>query len=140
MQRRITYLLDQLDLDPRGVPASNLVFVRSKRAGELGHRFEELAAQCWPFHQAVIDGLGVKVVLCLGRRATDQVRKQLGTHRLIDSFSENNKRKWSTRVYSGDETPLVIGVTHPSVADWTASATDPTGLIRQHAKARLAGG
>ena len=92
MQRGVLHLFKRLQLNPGEVPASELVFLCSKSLAEIP--FERLAEQCWPFHQAVIDRLGVKVVVCIGKRAGKFVRRQLNAHKPIDWFSERNKRGW----------------------------------------------
>ena len=63
MQPRILHMFKMVGLDPGAVPASNLVFVRSRRERDIVDVFETLAHRCWPFHRNVIDTLCPKVVL-----------------------------------------------------------------------------
>jgi uracil-DNA glycosylase len=78
MQPRMLHMLASLGLDPRAVPASNVVFVRSSTEAMLQGEKESLLRACWPVHQAVIDALGVRVVLCFGGIAGRWVREELG--------------------------------------------------------------
>ena len=55
MQPRVLHLCRRLNLDPALVPASNLVFLRSRREAHLKDKYRALAEKCWPFHNAVND-------------------------------------------------------------------------------------
>jgi len=123
------HLFSQLQLDPQQVPASNLVFVRSARAKELQPEFNQLAQACWPFHARVIEELGVSTILCFGRRCGNWVRKQLNAHTQTGEFIEQNDRHWKSSAYTSDNGITVIIATHPSIADWTNPATDPSQLV-----------
>ena len=131
MQPRVLWLLRQLNRDPGNVPASNLVFERSARAVDIGDRFRELAELCWPFHQSVIEHLGVRVVLCFGKRCGECVRKRLKATNRVDEFVENNNRKWKSTAFMNPDGIAVVVATHPSIADWTKAATDPTPLVQR---------
>ena len=67
LQRRMLHMFRKLNLNPGEVPASNLVFVRSERKAKLSGEFSQLAKECWTFHEAVVNKLRVRVILCLGR-------------------------------------------------------------------------
>ena len=58
MQKGVQHLFENTDLVADATPASNCIFVRTRRANKLRNRrgLEEL---CWPFHKAVIERLGV---------------------------------------------------------------------------------
>ena len=131
LQRGVMHLCDRLELDPGEVPASEVVFLRSRSLNEFEGNFEQLADQCWPFHQAVIDRLGVKVVACIGKRAGNWVRHQLNAHELIDWFSERNKRRWESHSHRSKKGIIVVTLSHPSQADWTKPASDPTMLVKR---------
>jgi hypothetical protein len=131
LQRRILHLFSQLQLDPQQVPASNLIFVRSARAKDLQPEFNQLAQACWPFHARVIEELGVSTILCFGRRCGNWVRKQLDAHNPTGEFIEQNARRWRNSAYTSDNGITVIIATHPSIADWTNPATDPSQLVAQ---------
>ena len=131
LQRRMLHMFRKLNLDPGEVPASNLVFVRSERKAKLVGDFSQLARECWPFHQAVVDRLKVRTILCLGQDPGDWVCEQLGARSQVDEFIEKNNRKWKSRVYRNATGLTVVVATHPSRVDWTAPSTDPTELIQR---------
>jgi hypothetical protein len=131
MQPRVLYLLHQVKLDPRNVPASNVIFERSAREKDINNRFRELVEVCWPFHQAVIERLGVRVVLCFGKSSGLWVCKKLEANKLVDQFVENNNRHWTSASYTNSNGIAVVVATHPSVADWTNSASDPSHLVKK---------
>jgi hypothetical protein len=131
MQPRVLHLLRSLKLDPGAVPASNIVFLRSRREDSIDGNLEELAEACWPFHRRVIEELNVRTVLCFGQTAGKWVCNQLGADRLIAQFVEQNNRRWkSTSFRNIDGITVVVG-THPSIVDWTSPTTDPSELVRQ---------
>ncbi len=129
MQRRMLYLFGRLELDPGNVPASNLIFLRSRREDQLDGDVQELASQCWPFHQNVIEQLGVRVIVCLHKRTTSWVCNQADAHTQVDEFTERNGRRWHSRTFISPEGLIVVGLTYPGRADWTTPATDPTHLV-----------
>lgn len=129
-QRRLRHLLKGLGLEPRRVPMSNVIYVRSPRSEHLDEADLGLVARLWPFHRAVIETLRVRVVVCLGGKAGSVVRERLGTTRLVDRFVERNDRQWSSEAWRNEDGLGVAVLTHPSVADWTNPAADPTPLVR----------
>lgn len=129
MQPRVLHMMRSLGLDPRHVPASNVVFVRSARESDLEGEKRSLLSACWPVHQAPIEGLGVKAVLCLGGTAGKWVREALDAHHLVDSFSEANGRRWTSQAHRNSQGRYVLTLTHPSIAAWNVPSTDPTPLV-----------
>ena len=131
MQPRILHLLGRLGLDPGTVPASNVVFVRSRRLDKLKRAdFKRFAEVCWPFHRAVIDTIEPRVVLCLGGDAAKFVRKKVGANERIGGFIEANNRRWPSEVFRNGDGLVVVRAAHPSRSDWTNPATDPSGLVK----------
>ena len=131
MQPRVTDLLGRLGLEPGTVPASNVIFLRSRREGTLAGELERLAETCWPFHRAVIEHVRPTVILCLGKTAGEFVRRKAGALDQVDTFVERNGRCWKSRTFANADGLKVVVVTHPSVADWTAPETDPSELVRR---------
>jgi uracil-DNA glycosylase family 4 len=129
MQPRLLYMFKTLGLDPGAVPASNLLFVRSRRQGDVAQEVQCFANLCWPFHRYVIETLQPKVVLCLGQTAGKFVCAKVGAHERYATFTEQNKRRWQSNAYCSSAGLKVVVATHPSIADWTASSTDPTALV-----------
>ena len=127
LQPRVLHLFKRIGRDPRRIPCSNLIFVRSSRAANLSH--DNLEELCWPVHQAIIERLRPRVVLCLGNQVGDRVPRRLDANEPIGEFIEANKRKWTSRAHKSPDGRIVLSLTHPSIADWTASPTDPSSLV-----------
>lgn len=130
MRLRVLYLLDQLGRKSSQVPASNAIFVRTRRAEHLSGEGAYLRRVCWQFHEAVIERLGVRTVLCFGKATGRQVRDKLQAHERIAAFQENNGRRWTSEAHRADDDRCVITLTHPSIAKWNVSATDPSEMVR----------
>lgn len=130
LQPRVLHLLNNVGLEPRTVPASNVVFVRSGREADLTTEKAELLKACWPVHQAVIDSLGVKVVACMGATAGQWVREMLGAHQQVEQWTEENERRWSCSTHAAANGIQVVTLTHPSIAAWNSPAADPSRLVR----------
>jgi hypothetical protein len=132
-QRRVRHLIAACKIaDPCKVPASNAIFVRSTRIETLdGRRTKALLRDCWVVHEKVISALGVRVVVCFGQAAGQWVRAQVGANDQaeIDSFAEENERRWRSTTHQCGDGIQVVTLTHPSVADWTNPRTDPAGLV-----------
>jgi hypothetical protein len=132
MQQRVLHLMQGLGLEPANTPASNLIFIRSRREAALGAETDELAEKCWPFHQHVIDGLGVRTILCMGTGAGDAVRKRLGVApEPMDTFVETNDRNWTSLAHRTPDGRVVVTLTHPSRADWRTADADPVPMVRR---------
>lgn len=131
MQPRMLHLFSELGVDPGRVPASNLQFVRSTREAEISSEADELADGCWQFHEAVLSELKPPMVLCLGQTAGDFVLERLGPHRPLDTFVEENRRRWTSRAFRTAKGMKVVVATHPSIANWRSAPTDPSGMIRR---------
>jgi hypothetical protein len=131
IQPRVRHLFDELALDLREVPASNVVFVRSNDEAALGAEKSALLAKCWPVHRAIIDTLGVATVLCLGGTAGRCARSLLDANELAGRFVESNSRRWSSEAHLSDSGICVLTLTHPGRADWRNPAADPTPLVRE---------
>lgn len=131
MQPKLLHLFRKLSIDAGNVPASNVVFVRSRSEADLYAEKAALLEACWPVHQAIIEALDVKVVLCLGGTAGAWVRSKVGANELVETFVESNRRGWKSAAYRTNGDLVVISATHPSRADWRNPAADPTPLIRK---------
>lgn len=131
MQPRMLHLLNALSLQPGSVPASNLIFLRSRREGDIVENFKGLADLCWQFHEMIIETLKPKVILCLGKTAGDYVREKTKSDQQYAAFVERNNRRWQSRAYVSANGLKVVVATHPSIADWTVSETDPTPLVQR---------
>jgi hypothetical protein len=132
MQLRVRWMLGVLGLDPRATPTSNVVFARTRSEAALVSERQALMDECWPVHQAVIDALSVRVLLCLGAAAGAWVRNRLDANTWVDDFRERyDARHWLSTAHRNSHGYVVITATHPSRADWKNSNADPTPMIRR---------
>lgn len=129
MQRRIRYLSERLGIRLQDLPSSNVIFARSTTGVTLEGSQHELMETCWPVHDAVISQLKCRFIICMGRPASEFVRRKLGADQLVLKFSERNRRRWTGGAYRASSGKMVFHLTHPSVADWIANETDPTGMV-----------
>jgi hypothetical protein len=129
MAPRVLHMIASLRLDPRAVPASNVVFVRSSTEATLDANKEALLQACWPVHLAVIEALRVRVVLCFGGTAGQWVRERLGAVQQVDSCQETNSRRWRSEAHAAPDGRRVLTLTHPSRANWCNPDADPTSLV-----------
>jgi len=132
MAPRVLHLFAALGFSPSHVPCSNLVFVRSRREGDIARdELASLADLCWTFHAFAIERLRPRAILCFGKTAGKYVRSKVGANTLYAEFIETNDRRWRSRAFVSGEGLRVVVATHPSIADWSASSTDPTQLVRE---------
>ena len=129
MQPRIRHLANHLGIDLRFTPSSNVVFVRSATESKLESEKERLLDACWPVHQAVIDDLGIRAIICLGKTAGQWVRERLGAHNETDSYQETNARGWRSASHRSPAGVAVCTLTHPGRVDWTNPDADPSPLV-----------
>jgi hypothetical protein len=130
IQPRIRHMFDQLGIDLRDVPASNVVFVRSIDEAALENEKRALLAKCWPVHAAVINTLEIMTLLCLGGTTGRWVRSLVGANELAGRFVEKNGRKWASEAHLSASGMCVVTLTHPGRADWRNPVADPTPLVR----------
>ena len=136
MQPRVLHVLRALGLCAGTVPARNLVFVQSRQEQQIAQECFKLADACWPFHDLILMALRRRVIPCFGTRADDYVRGWIGARRQDTVFTEVIVRPCESRMFSNAAGLRIVVATHPSIADWSASATDPDVLVRR----ALAGG
>lgn len=125
------FCFKQLKLDSRDTPASNVVFVRSTTEATLAEEKGRLLEACWPVHRHVIDRLGVRIVVCLGTTAGAWVREASGATSLVDEYKETNRRGWRSQTHRNTAGLQVVTLSHPSRADWTNPASDPSSLVQR---------
>ena len=125
----VLHLLRRLSLNPTEVPASCLIFGRTRGESDLAGSFDRLADLCWPFHQMVVGNLGVDVVVCFGKKTGAYVRRRFDAHEQIDQFVERNNRGWTSHTHRGRDGLKVVSVTHPSRVDWRNPAADVSPLV-----------
>ena len=133
VQLRVLHLIQELGLDPRKVPASNVVFQRSKSKPRPKEKFELLASECWPFHEAVIRDLEVRVIVCF-RGADNFVRHKVDARMKVDKNDKSADKMERSYSYVNSEGLTVVVVPHPSHNDWENPEGDPSELIKRALK------
>jgi hypothetical protein len=131
IQPRVLHMFRAINRNPRKTPASNLIFVRSKGQGDLEREVRRLEELCWPFHEAVIQQLGIKVVLCMGKATGDRVKRQVGARERVGCFKEQYPvRKNKSEAFRSRNGLIVVSATHPSRAKWDTPEADPSPLVK----------
>jgi hypothetical protein len=131
MAPRILRLLQAIGLEPRSVPTSNVIFVRSSTEATLQSNKNALLEACWPVHHAVIKALNIRVILCFGGTAGRWTRERLGASRLSDSYRETNSRGWRSESHITDDGRQVLTLTHPGRANWSNPESNPSCLVKR---------
>ncbi len=130
MQPRVRHMADILGIDLRLTPASNVVFVRSSTEATLLANKARLLDECWPVHQAVIDQLGVRIILAFGATAGSWIREQVKADDPVNEFKESNARGWTSMAHRSAEGMIVCTLTHPGRADWRNPKADPSPMVK----------
>lgn len=143
LQRQLCSVFGRLGLDPREVPFSDVVFARTRQANQL-HDRERLMELCWPFHQAVIQGLRIRVVLCLYKQAALFVRRKLAArptpvHRVCERSRSGKTTAWR-ECFAAPGGLNIVQITRPTGIPWQdnacqlaarALATSPCESLRE---------
>ena len=133
-QRRIRLLLDRFEgISPDITPSSNCIFIRSKNFDALpAWQRQRLANGCWHFHEAVISALGVRLILCLGKEASDVVRGKLRATREIGRHGVDDLPKPTGFAYESNHGMVVVRLPHPSSRiAWKNPRVVPSGLVQK---------
>ncbi|CAG0943276.1 hypothetical protein BROC_02217 [Candidatus Brocadiaceae bacterium] len=123
LQKRVRWLLEQLDLNPREVCASNLIFFQSREAKDIDY---SLADICWPVHQAIIEIVKPNVIIAFGNSGFSPygyLHSKLGGDQEFQSAGHGD---WNKSVINKNDV-FVAGLPHLSryspigknnVSDW----------------------
>lgn len=131
-QHSLLHLLDKLERDPGRVPMSNVAFIRSPSAAELGAEDAGTAEATRDFHLHVIERLQVRLVVCIHRTAGEIVTGWLDAHQFIDRWQEQNRRKWSATARRSPSRRVVVAILpDPSRGGWINPAADPSPFVRR---------
>lgn len=116
----------------RETPSSTLIFPRIGGDVEADPNYAAYADDCWPFHQAVIDSLRVRLVLCLGKTVGGAVRRRLGAHDLVSEFTETIPvRGWTSTIHSSPSGVMVASLSSPWRTDWSNPSLNPLPLCER---------
>ena len=112
LQKRVVWILQKLGFDPRVVPCSNLIFVRSIDVS--GIPFAEMADLCWKVHEKILDVVKPKIILAFGN-SKDTPYTYL--HEIFSNPKENEfpsgHGNWMCRSFKTNDV-TVIGLPHLS--------------------------
>lgn len=132
MQPRLQHLAEQMDIELGTTPSANVIFARTKDEIALGPEQSDLLSKCWPVHQAVIDALSIRMVICLGSTAGNWVRQQLSAHDEVDNYIETYPiRRWASAVHIAADGKMVATLAHPSRANWSSPDADPSTMVKR---------
>lgn len=113
LQRRVRALADMLGVELRDVCASNLIFMRSKDANDCG--YPDLADACWPVHQAILDIVRPRLVVCFGNSGRSPyafLRREFGDPE--ETTFPSGHGEWQCRIFRSSSGPTVAGLPHLS--------------------------
>ena len=136
LQKNVLHLLKKANKSVREVPASEVVFLQSKGVADLKRHYDksynELADECWPFHEAVINKLGIRVIAVYGKPSGDYVRKRLKADELVCEFhAPRGKGTITSGAYRNEDRLTVVNLWFPGNGNpyWTTDGKDPTRLV-----------
>lgn len=119
LQRRVTWLLQQLGAEPRKVAASNLIFMRSRDAA--GSRYRDYSALCWPIHEQILEIVRPRLLLAYGNGALSPYRFLLALYGFpAEEVRPSGHRPWVCRSFVVPGRFRVVGVPHLSRYDISA--------------------
>ncbi len=129
LQKRVTWLLEELGYQPREVCSSNLIFIRSRNYKGVEY---SLADECWPIHEEILGTVQPKVIISFGNSVTspyDYLRKKFNAGGQ-DEIYPSGHGSWVIRSFKtviDDRSTYVIGLPHlsryspigkPDVIEW----------------------
>jgi hypothetical protein len=110
LQKSFKFLFDGLEIDPRAVCASNLIFKRS--ADERGAGYPELAKPCWIVHEAILRVVQPHAIITFGDETFRFVAKQLGGGSV--QYFDSGHGNWACQSLTKKGVPTLIGLPHLS--------------------------
>ena len=132
MQRGIERFFAKSGLDPCLTPSSNCIFVRSPDIRSMPKATRQgLEDACWQFHQAVIEQLGVKAILCMGGDAYEAVRRRFRITNQVDEEPDGWRPPRMHRAFTTKSGMLIFKLTHPSRGHWQIERNNPARLVRR---------
>lgn len=133
LRKAMLALCAQLDADPGCIPTSTLVFARSPNQAALKN-FEASAQHCWRFHQAVIEALDIRVIICASVEVGRWVRTQLAWNVMghgTEQVPDKPKNQPAILLYKAKSNAIsVFELPHPSRFSWQRLETDLTELVQ----------
>jgi hypothetical protein len=128
LQKNIIWLLTELNLNPRDVCASNLIFLQSREASGISY---DIAKVCWPVHEAILEIVQPQVIITFGN---SEVSPYAFLKQMLNgsggSFEPSGHGTWQLKSFEAkvnDRNIRVIGLPHlsryspkgkPNVSKW----------------------
>ena len=126
LQKEMQTMICDIGLDIREVPISDSIFVRSAQAKHIETEQRRLMELCWPFHRAVIDRLGVRVVLCMFKPVAEFLRMKTGAYpKPVDRVfqdSKSGKTRYWRECFAAPGGLKIVQITRPTGVAWTDNA------------------
>lgn len=134
LQKRVTWLLGEIGVDPRTVCASNLIFLRSRAASDVSY---SLAEACWPVHQSILEIVKPRLIIAFGnsdRSPYGYLREMLaGKEDKICSGHGNWKAKGFAAKINGRNV-YIAGIPH--LSRYSPKGKDEViGWLKRHLRA-----
>ena len=132
-QQNVIHLIQNLGYDPRDVPASNVIFLRSRgmktlEPGDADRLFDD----CWPLHREVISNVQPRLIVCVGKSFRDLLIDRTKSLEPIDSLTKSYGRSYRTEVFRNKRGCRLAFVWHLSWGPNLANGkSDPSGVVRQ---------
>lgn len=114
LQKRVQWILSSLQLNPREVCASNLIFLQSRQANDIGFSLAEI---CWPVHEALLDIVRPKLILTFGNSDTSPYGYMHSIFGGKEDYLPSGHGNWSIKGFScniNDSPIYVAGLPHLS--------------------------
>ena len=117
LQKRVCWLLKQLNMDVRKVCASNLIFSRSVDAKSIN--FKDMANLCWPVHEFILHIVRPKIILTFGNRKKKSpfffLQEKLGVDddKIVPPHSSGHD-EWKCKAFYTPTNICVVGLPHLS--------------------------
>lgn len=132
IQPSVVHLIQRLGYDPRDIPASNVVFTRTREAEDL-KEIDSLSKACWRFHREVIAHLKPKLILCMGRGAEDILKNETNAVTKGRSLPRRHKGGgYLVEVFRNQRGCKLVSVAHPGRIKWSkAEIAGISGVVEQ---------
>lgn len=115
LQKRVVWLLRGLGLNPEEVCSSNLIFMQSVKADDIGF---SLAKTCWPVHEAVLSIVKPSIIITFGnggKSPYSYLKGILGEEEESEISSEHGS--WKIRAFNSSidgRDITIVGLPHLS--------------------------
>ena len=120
LQKRVRWLLEQLNMDVREVCASNLIFSRSVDA--KSSNFKDMANLCWPVHEYILRTVKPKMILAFGNSKESPfffLQEKLGVDddKIIPPHGSGHGSgdgEWKCKAFNTPNGMVIVGLPHLS--------------------------